>query len=234
MPAMRRRPRRKLLLVAAIVPALALIVLLAAPTAGQVGAQATPTPRPAATPGALASPRATPRRAPTPQPAFVPPAGGPQLIHVGVYLVSITNVDISRDTYTLTLYLNFMCDQEPCDPSKFEIVNGGMPDIIDESTDPLFKTYRVQVALFGNLKLNSYPFERYGLRFIIEDQNRDKAQLVYVPDRTLTGIHGNTTIASGWQVKKGLRSFVTDDYYGVFQQTFSRYQFGVTISRPAL
>ena len=153
-------------------------------------------------------------------------------VHAGVYLLAITNVHVSDDSYAFDLYLNLTCDQ-PCDPGRFDIMNGTATQRYEEGNDPNARYYRIQATLYNNLKLTSYPFEKYKLSFAIEDQNLPNNQLVYDVDTKTSGLHPGV-LSSGWKVSNGWEANVSDDLYTIYDQTYSRYTFSVTIQRPVI
>jgi hypothetical protein len=112
-------------------------------------------------------------------------------------------------------------------------LNGTATQKYEEGNDPNARYYRIQATLYNNLKLTSYPFEKYKLSFAIEDQNLPNNQLVYDVDTKTSGLHPGV-FSSGWQVSNDWEANVSDDLYTIYDQTYSRYTFSVTIQRPVI
>jgi hypothetical protein len=154
-----------------------------------------------------------------------------QQVRVGVYLISVRELDLTKGTYIMDFYLNFECD-EPCDPSGFQIMNG---QILETDAAPGYDTYHnyhVIANLYSNFILWDYPFDRHWLNLILEDRSLDTSQLVYVADPDLSGVDAYVSLA-GWQIPPFFDSYVYTHEYPMFTD-YSDYNFSLPIVRPAL
>jgi hypothetical protein len=99
---------------------------------------------------------------------------------------------------------------------SFESLNG--PDHI-----------RIQANLYENLDLHQYPFDSHALLIEVEDQSLTKQNLIYQPDPNYSGIDPSVVVV-GWSVV-GWSQSVVDHYYQVYNETYSRYVFSLTLDR---
>jgi hypothetical protein len=160
---------------------------------------------------------------------------GPTTVKVGVYVLSVGNLDMTSGGYTLDFYLNFTCDR-PCNPTSFDIMNAASaPEVDDQTADTkgdTFFTYRVRANLITNLDLKRYPFDEHNLVVEIEDKSQDATRLVYDVDPVRTGIDEHVLV-SGWDLRHQWKAEVLDHIYPVFENSnYSRYRFYVSIYHP--
>lgn len=156
----------------------------------------------------------------------------PQQIRISVYILRIGQFDLASSSYIMDFYLDFDCDQ-PCDTSKFEIMNGRELVRVTEQDSPTYKSYRIQAQLSANFDLRNYPFDKHDLKIIIEDQQHNNTQFIYVKNPELAGMDKDL-IVSGWKVSSEWDEKIDDHYYGNYKVTYSRYTFSVKLIRPPL
>ena len=161
-----------------------------------------------------------------------PPVPAPTKVRVGVWLLTVGDVNIATETYDMDLYLIFDCDR-PCHPDNFEIMNG--KEISRELQDnlPAHKVFRLRAALRKALDLRGYPFDTHPVSVTIEDSLLAKDKQVYVSNPQTSGIDPAFNIP-GWVFSHEWQASVEDHYYPAFRASYSRYTFSTIIARPPL
>jgi hypothetical protein len=156
-----------------------------------------------------------------------------ETIAVGVYVISFDELNLTESYYVMTFYLSFTCEIE-CSPEGFEFTNGTIENqdlLIDE---PDYKSYKMQVTFRENFDVRRFPFDSHTLNVIIEDSARQTNELVYVVDEAKTDIAPDVII-SGWDLDAGSGAVVDEhDYRPNFEETYSRYNLSIAITRPWL
>lgn len=153
-------------------------------------------------------------------------------VRVGLVLLAVGDVNIAAETYEMGLYLIFKCDR-PCNPNNFEIMNGRVASQELQDNTPTYRVFRIRAALRKTLDLRSYPFDHYPISVSIEDKFLGADKLVYVPDPQDTGIDSDVHIP-GWILASHWQASVEGHRYPALHNTYSRYTFSVTITRPPL
>ncbi len=151
----------------------------------------------------------------------------PQQVYVGLYLLNLGKFDVSSGSYTADFYLSMRCDRE-CDP-KFEFMNGRASSTEKTIDTPTEKFYRIQANLNNMVDLKRFPFDSQKLIIALEDKEKSNDDLVFVVDTAQSGIDPSITFI-GWQLD-GFDSKVVDHKYTVYNETFSQYEFSISISR---
>jgi hypothetical protein len=176
---------------------------------------------------------AAPAARPSPKPVLSSPAPpAPTKVRVGVWLLTVGDVNIATETYDMDLYLIFDCDR-PCHPNNFEIMNGRVINRELQNDLPAHKEFRLHAALRKTLDLHDYPFDRHPVSISIEDALLANDKLIYVSDPRTTGIDPGVEIP-GWALSGGWQARAENHYYPPFHKAYSRYTFSTTIARPAL
>jgi hypothetical protein len=161
--------------------------------------------------------------------------GQPIEVKVGVYVLTLGDLDMATGNYTMDFFLSFSCDQK-CNPDSFDIMNGEVSKHEDQTSDDLggtFRAYRVSASLITNLDVRDYPFDEHDLIIEMEDKLNNTDKLRYVVDEKASGVD-SSAVVSGWQIKgtPGWKAEVVDHYYPIYDSSYSRYRFYVTIYHP--
>ena len=155
----------------------------------------------------------------------------PSEIQTAVYVLNLGKFDIGTGSFTADFYLSFKCDNV-CPAFDFEFSNGRaatVDKIIDTASE---KFYRIQANLNSPIDLKRYPLDAQKLQIIIEDKKATIDSVRFVPNLKETGIDKDIAF-TGWEIGKW--SAVEDEhYYGVYDETYSRYVFTIPIERIAL
>ncbi len=160
---------------------------------------------------------------------------GREVVRIGVYLLSLGNLDTTTGQYTVDFFLNFICETAPCDPTKFDIMNATSIVEPDDQTDSAVRGnefyYRVRTSLQTNLDLRKFPFDSHELIIEFEDVNKTDDKYVYIVDQSKSGIDPNVYVA-GWNLDPYIEGTTTSHEYSVYSESYSRARFAVRISHP--
>ncbi len=195
-------------------------------------------------PGAQTQP--TYVRAKVPDPKEIIPTA-PRQVHVGIYLVRMTSVDITRNMYSVDFYVWFRWKGDDLKPYEtFELVNGTIDsrqlDCIRQMGECKYACVRVSATLSETWDVRRFPLGKQSPSITIEDDDKDITGLVYVPDTENSAVDDGLQI-SGWKVES-CRCGVTGHTYkttygyprsaGATAATFSRFIFTLQIQRNGL
>lgn len=173
--------------------------------------------------------------------AFIEPDAeylqGKEVVRVGVYILSVGNLDTRTGTYAMDMFLNFICETPPCDPTQFDIMNTPSRPIIEDQTDaeilPLKQEYyyRIRANLQTNLDLKKFPFDEHILVIELEDKNKTNEEYVLLPDAELSGIDSQVYVA-GWSLRPYISGMEKAHEYPVYDEAYSRVRFTIRIYHP--
>ena len=152
---------------------------------------------------------------------------GPNTVLVGVYVLNVGELDLRTGTYTMDFYLSMRCPTVACNFGSFEFLNGRASSITVEENSTTEKFWRIQATLYENLDLHGYPFDSHSLYISIEDQSLTTWNLIYRPDPK----YSRSFYRTRWLVGDGWNQTVVDDHYQVYNETYSRYTFSLTLDR---
>ncbi len=157
-------------------------------------------------------------------------APGPNTVLVGIYVLNVGEIDLRTGSYTMDFYLSMRCPTvAPCNFGSFEFMNGRASSISLQENTTTERFWRIQANLYENLDLHKYPFDSHNLLIQIEDQSLTKQNLTYQPDPNYSALAPSIVVV-GWSVT-GWSQSVVDDYYQVYNETYSRYTFSLTLER---
>ncbi len=151
-----------------------------------------------------------------------------QKAEVSLYVLNLGKFDAATGEFTADFYLHFKC-QSPCGQQAFEFVNGRATDIDVIEDTPASKFYRIQANLHSPIDLKQFPFDTQHLTIILEDTNSTIEALRYIPREQESGID-SSILFPGWNIA-GWSAAAREHYYGVYNETYSQYQFTVDASR---
>lgn len=171
---------------------------------------------------------------PEPDPASL---AGKEVVRVGIYVLSVGNLDTTTGTYTLDFFLNFKCETAPCDPSNFDLINAASDPFIEDQTaeDEYGREYyyRVRSDLQTQLDLRKFPFDSHQLKVSFEDKLKSSDEYVFIVDPSLSGID-SSVLVSGWDLVPRLSAEDENHVYKVYDESFSRARFFLEITHPWL
>ena len=160
---------------------------------------------------------------------------GKEVVRVGIYVLSVGNLDLTTGTYTLDFFLNFKCETVPCDPSNFDLINASAEPFIEDQTAEDEKGrefyYRVRSDLQTQLDLRDFPFDSHRLKVSFEDKLKNSDEYVFIVDPSLSGID-SSVLVSGWDLLPKLSAENEDHPYKIYDESFSRARFYLEITHP--
>jgi len=160
---------------------------------------------------------------------------GREAAKIGVYILSVGNLDTTTSRYTVDFFLNFICVTENCNPSGFDLINAGLDreveDQSDESEAGQAYYYRVRATMRTNLDLRNFPFDEHVLEIEIEDKNKTDTEYVYIADPEQSGIDSSVYV-SGWNLEPSITGEVNSHNYEVYDEAYSRVRFYIRIYHP--
>lgn len=158
-------------------------------------------------------------------------AAEPVRVYVGVYVLNLGKFELATGAYTVDFYLSLRAER-PITMDEFEFMNGRAATIDRLIDTPTEKFYRIQANLSQNLDLRRYPFDEHLLTIEIEDKRRTVNELVYVVDEKACGVDPGVIVV-GWRLA-GWEATVTTHEYTIYEETYSRFVFGLRIRRVTL
>jgi len=160
---------------------------------------------------------------------------GKDTLRIGVYILSVGNLDTTTSRYTVDFFLNFICEVETCDEPDFDLINATIDREIENQTaaDEAGKAYyyRIRSTMRTNLDLRNFPFDEHVLEIEIEDKNRTDDEFVYIADPKQSGIDSSVYV-SGWDLEPQISGEVKSHNYDVYDEAYSRAIFSIRIYHP--
>lgn len=157
-----------------------------------------------------------------------PAHASPVVANVSIVVINVESNQVDSGQYKVDFYLTFTCKTN-CTTDSFEFVNGRAETstlIYDNGTE---KDYRILGDFTEDVSLKDYPFDTHHLAIVMEDDQLTTTDLVYVADVGHTALDPEAKFY-GWDVQ-GWNASVTDHYYPVFGETYSRYTYQINIKR---
>lgn len=160
---------------------------------------------------------------------------GKEVVKVGVYILSVGNLDTTISRYSVDFFLNFECVTEGCDPSDFDLMNASAGADIEDQSDPAeagqYYYYRVRSTMRTNLDLRDFPFDSHDLEIELEDKNKTASEYIYIVDPEFSGIDSSVYV-SGWDLEPNMTAEVKSHPYEVYDEDYSRARFYISIGHP--
>ncbi len=119
---------------------------------------------------------------------LAPASAAPTPVSVGVYVYSISELNLPEGTFLLDGYLWFRWQGAnlPTDKFEFAVINVTVESSYDSPLVHVGDTYRasrrVKLRLRTNFALDNYPFDKQVLPLQVEHRWNGLEQLVFVPD----------------------------------------------------
>ncbi|MDF2868307.1 MAG: hypothetical protein K0S11_1777 [Gammaproteobacteria bacterium] len=156
----------------------------------------------------------------------------PITVSLGTYLFDIDNFKLSEGSYEMLFYLAMHC-QPDCSRVQLELMNGAILSKETIISKPKSQFYRIRALLNTHINYQRFPFDSHQLTIMLEDKFLDKDTLIFSADANNTGLD-NSIILLGWDEKPFWLAEVSNSFYPIYNQTYSRYIFSVNISKPIL
>jgi hypothetical protein len=170
---------------------------------------------------------------------FQPPSAadlqGKEIVRVGVYILSVGNLDTKTGTYVIDFFLNFKCETAECNPDDFDIMNAASrqsdPQTTEEDLAAGEHYYRIRANLQTNLNLREFPFDQHTLAIELEDKNKTRDQYIFIADPELSGIDSEVYVA-GWLLAPYILGEDKSHEYAIYDESYSRVKFAIRIFHP--
>ena len=172
-------------------------------------------------------------------------AKGPDTVRVGVYIISVHDINFHDKEYTVRFWMWFLYKNPDFDFSKqLDIVNAKTIDppegIIDSIDGKAWVMMKMKCVMKENWMVHDFPFDKQHLRAEIENSILDKTVLIFEPDKAGSK-YDNKDAIDGWAIKNFKVSTRDNDYSTGFgdtragkdRQTFSQFIFEMDIERDA-
>lgn len=111
----------------------------------------------------------------------------PDTVTVGVYIVSIHDIDFKQKEYTISFWLWLKYKNKDFDFVKnLEVPQAKSVDksfsVLDTSGEAVSLQMKMQCVMKDNWKIENFPFDQQKLRLSIENSQYDSRSLVFKPD----------------------------------------------------
>ncbi|MGC4021596.1 MAG: hypothetical protein QM734_06485 [Cyclobacteriaceae bacterium] len=128
----------------------------------------------------------------------------PDTVKVGAFVISVHDINFHDMEYTARFWLWFVYNNPKLDFSKqIDIPNAKDIDISSVSIDTVNGKYwaqmRVKCTMKENWRVHDFPFDKQHLKIIVEDEELDISQLVFVAD-TANSRFDNIEVLDNWIV----------------------------------
>jgi hypothetical protein len=165
----------------------------------------------------------------TAAPAAAP--AGPQVVHIGTYIVDFSNYNPREGTVQANFYVTLVSDM-PVNTTDFEIMNGHADTMGFLENTPTRKYFRVFATLDTDPDFHRFPFDRHTLQIVVEPRVKDTRGIAMVIDENSTGLDSLASIP-GWKFGAG-HAYVVNYTYEGEEIPYSRVTFSQEITRDWL
>lgn len=142
----------------------------------------------------------------------------PDTVKVGIYFISLHDIDFRQKEYTVRFWLWFRCKNKAFNFGKnVEVPNAKSIENTDNYSDTskgeIFTLMKMKCVMKESWQVHNYPFDKQKLEVHIENSQYDSRSLVFVADTSGKHFDPELTIA-GWDITKvdvvtGLRGYET-------------------------
>jgi len=153
------------------------------------------------------------------------------MVHIGVYVLSIGNLEMNKGSYTIDFYVFLRWDNPGITPS-FEFMNDrpvSKEKIYEyKDNDSCELWYRIQANLYVTPCFDDYPFDAQDLKIIIEDSKYNISDIIYHSISDISGVDDQFKPA-GWSISS--YNMNVDEHTYPWGETYSRFIFTIKLSR---
>ncbi|MES2379626.1 MAG: hypothetical protein V4538_01205 [Bacteroidota bacterium] len=146
------------------------------------------------------------------------PVVPPDTVKVGIYFISLHDIDFRQKEYTVRFWLWFRYKNKTFNFGKnVEVPNAksieNTDNYSDTSNGEIFTLMKMKCVMKESWQVHNYPFDKQKLEVHIENSQYDARSLVFVADTSGKHFDPELTIA-GWDISKvdvitGLRGYET-------------------------
>ncbi len=169
-------------------------------------------------------------------------------VKIGTYILNIRKLEVASGTWIVDFYVWLIWENDKLNPLNFEIMNGAL----DFKDEPVYDTIEVEGRTFkwvahrivstitNDLNFKYYPLDIQKLTIEFEDRELSLDKMKYTTKPDENNIDDLVKI-QGWEINKKFSEITTHKYKTSFGYddgsnedglVYSRYIFGITISRP--
>jgi hypothetical protein len=161
---------------------------------------------------------------------------GPTEAFVGMYVISVDNVDVKQQSFDAEFYL-WLKWKGACSPERFELQNArNLTKIFEvKGKDSLGYQYisaRMHATFRGELDVSKFPLDKHVRNIDMEDFDWTDSNLVYIIDDLSTGT-GEQMKGSEWKIT-AIGPSVSTRRFDPEQAKFSHYRYSLSITRRFL
>jgi len=168
---------------------------------------------------------------------YIDPNADPIQADIGVYVISVGNLELTTGIYFMDFYLTIVCDR-PCHPDPDILNAASTPEIDRQNADTQGDTlhfYRVRANLLTDVYLENFPFDEQVLNLSVGDKQATKEEMVFTAEPGLSGWDYGHMHVLGWALKPDWEAMVVEDAYPVnLGGNYIRYLFSITVFKPWL
>lgn len=144
----------------------------------------------------------------------------PDTVKVGVYFISLHDIDFRQKEYTVRFWLWFRYKNKVFDFAKnVEVPNAKSIENTDNYTDTsngeVFTLMKMKCVMKESWQVQNYPFDKQQLEVHIENSQYDSRSLVFIADTVGEHFDPALTIA-GWNISKVLVKTDLQNYETTF------------------
>ncbi len=169
----------------------------------------------------------------------------PDTVKVGIYIISIHDIDFKQKEYTVTFWLWLKYKNPDFDFSNnlevpmAKTVNKSF-FTVDSSGGRIFMTMKLQCVMKDSWRIRNFPFDEQKLRLSIENSQFDSRYLMFVPDTVGQHFDPRFTL-SGWNIDScviltGTKAYETafgDETLSTPHTEYSNFRVRLDIKRDA-
>lgn len=132
-------------------------------------------------------------------------SGPADTVKIGAYILSVYDLDFPGNKVNVDFYLWYNTQKDSLDLLQYlEIMNASESSKSMETEEKrgniVYQTVRVNSQIKQNWNIANFPFDRQTVEIMIEDYDKDKTRLVFIPDTTGSKFDKDIKI-QGWVVK---------------------------------
>jgi hypothetical protein len=102
---------------------------------------------------------------------------------LNIIVLNISDIDLSAGTYSVDMFISFICEDAPCaNEPNWDVMNATEEiDPVDQGTSIPFVSYdyRLKTTLIGQVDYTFYPFDYLYIEMFIEDKQLGNDQITY-------------------------------------------------------
>lgn len=154
------------------------------------------------------------------QPVFAASSAQPLRCSLGVYLLSLQELNVAEGSFGADFWIWINCPQKSPDVlQKMDFVNSKQINPSLDSDQEKGKIYwsnrKIQGVFKHNWNVGNFPFDRHRLKIEIEHGLLDVDQLVYQPNNQISN-YQKTIVFDGWKITK----FRLQEYTKRYETTY--------------